>query len=217
MAEINLLDLYPKAKRNLESRANSASDQDRLLARQFGLEYFDGTRNQGYGGYRYDGRWKPVVKRFASHYGLKPGSRVLDVGSAKGFMLYDFMTELEGIEVAGIDISQYAFDHALPDTKPFLKVGNATALPYDDQSFDLVISINTIHNLALPELKQSLREIERVSKRHSFITVDAYHDETERARMLQWNLTALTHMYVPEWVKLFDEVGYTGDYFWFIP
>ncbi len=217
MGEINLLDLYPKAKRNLEERVASTTAEDRRLAKQFGREYFDGLRTQGYGGYRYDGRWVPVVKRFIEHYRLNETSAILDVGCAKGFMVHDFAQALPGANVRGVDVSEYAIENALETVKPLLQVANATELPFADNSFDLIISINTIHNLKLEDLKRSLREIERVSRFSAFITVDAYHNEEERERMLKWNLTAETHMFVEEWKRLFDEVGYTGDYHWFIP
>jgi len=123
---------------------------------------------------------------------------------------------MPNITVAGIDISEYAYEQAIETIKPFLRVGNAKELPYDDKSFDLVISITTIHNLLLEECKQSLREIQRVTRQHAFITVDAWHTEEERRHMEQWNLTALTYMHVNDWKKLFEEVGYTGDYYWFI-
>lgn len=214
--EINLLDTYPKARRNLDNRSQ-ATFQDRLLAKKFGKEYFDGTRNQGYGGYIYDGRWKSVVKRFQENYHLVSGSKILDVGCAKGFMLFDFLKEIPGIEVAGIDISEYAIAHAMKEVKLHVEVGNATALPFSDKSFDLVISINTVHNLKLPDLKKALSEIERISHRHKFIVVDAYHTEEEKERLLKWNLTAETYMSTKAWIDLFKEVGYTGDYYWFIP
>src|SRR5207253_2855014 len=108
-----------------------------------------------YGGYNYDGRWKPIVKRFSEHYDLTTSSKILDVGSGKGFMLHDFREALPGVTVAGIDISTYGVEHTLEDVKPFVQVGNATDLPYPDKSFDLVISINTIHNLKLEPLKKS--------------------------------------------------------------
>ncbi len=216
MAEINLLDTYPRAKRNVDERA-AATPQDRALAKQFGPEFFDGTRNQGYGGYKYDGRWVAVAKRFQAHYGLTGASSVLDVGCAKGFFLHDLRQVIPGITVAGIDISSYAIEHAMADVKPFLRVGNAKALPYADRSFDLVIAINTIHNLKRDECLQTVREIQRVSRKHAFITVDAYRSDEEKERMLKWNLTAETIMHVDEWKRFFAEAGYTGDYHWFIP
>jgi ubiquinone/menaquinone biosynthesis C-methylase UbiE len=131
-------------------------------------------------------------------------------------MLHDFKELMPSLTVAGIDISAYAIEHAIETVKPFLWVGNAKELPYGDNSFDLVISINTIHNLPLEECKQALREIQRVTCKHAFITVDAWRTEEERERLMKWNLTALTYMHVDDWKKLFEEVGYTGDYFWFI-
>jgi len=100
--------------------------------------------------------------------------------------------------------------------KSNVKAANAKALDYPDDFFDLVISINTVHNLKIEECKQSIREIERVSKGNSFIIVDAWHNDEEHERMVQWNLTAETAMHVDYWRKLFNEAGYTGDYYWFI-
>ena len=216
--EIDLLAKYPKTKRNLDERAQEKTEEDRKIGRQFGKEYFDGERRFGYGGFSYQSRfWQPVVPDFQKQYHLTGQSTILDVGCAKGFMSHDFRELIPGITVAGIDISKYAIENALNDIKPFIQVANAKKLPYADKSFDLVISINTIHNLPLEECKQALREIQRVSKKNAFITVDAYRTEEEKKRMDMWNLTALTYMSVTEWEVLFKEVGYTGDYFWFIP
>ena len=217
MSEINLLDLYPRSKRPIDDRAKLITEQHRAIARQFGKEFFDGDRLYGYGGYNYHPRfWQDTVKRFRDHYNLPDSASILDVGCGKGFMLYDFKQLMPNITIAGIDISEYAIANALEDVKPYLTIGNAKELPYPDNSFDLVISINTVHNLPLEECKQSLAEIQRVSRHHAFIIVDAWHNEQEQQRMLNWNLTAVTYMHVNDWVKLFDEVGYKGDYYWFI-
>jgi len=216
MSEINLLDVYPKANRNLDQRAAS-TPEDRAAAAQFGQEYFDGPRNQGYGGYKYDGRWVKVCERFQKHYDLTPQSKILDVGCAKGFMMHDFRKVIPGVTVAGIDVSQYALDNAMEDVRPFMQKGSAVKLPYADKSFDLVISINTIHNLNPEDCKTAVQEIERVGRKHKFVVIDAYHNEEEKTRLLKWNLTAKCHMYCDEWVKFFKEAGYTGDYYWFIP
>ena len=217
MAEINLLDLYPRSKRPIEERARLVTEEHREIARQFGKEYFDGDRLYGYGGYYYHPRfWQATVRRFHDYYRLAEDASVLDVGCAKGFMLHDFKELMPNLTIAGIDISEYAIEHAIETVKPFLRVGNARELPYEDNSFDLVISINTIHNLPLEECKQALREIQRVSRKHAFITMDAWRMEEERERMMKWNLTALTYMHVNDWKELFAEVGYMGDYYWFI-
>ena len=216
--EINLLENYPKTKRNLQQRQGQKTPDIIAVARRFDREYFDGDRIYGYGGYSYQSRfWQPVVPTFQSHYGLTNQSSILDVGCAKGFMLHDFRGLIPGIKVCGIDISDYALQNALPDVKPFLQKGNANKIPFPDKSFDVVISINTIHNLPIEECKQALREIQRVTKKYAFITVDAYRDEEEKQLMDMWNLTAKTYMHVGEWKALFKEVGYQGDYYWFIP
>ena len=211
------MDLYPRSKRPIEERGNLTTEEHRRIARQFDKEFFDGDRLFGYGGYNYHPRfWTDTVKRFRDYYNLAEDASILDAGCGKGFMLHDFKLLMPRLNVAGIDISEYAIANAIEDMKPFVQVQNAKQLPFEDKSFDLVISINTIHNLALEECKQSLMEIERVSRGNSFITVDAWRNEAERLSMLKWNLTALTYMHVNDWEKLFAEVGYTGDYYWFI-
>lgn len=217
MTEINLLNVYPNISRDVEGRFKLVTEEDHRIAREFGREFFDGSRLQGYGGYVYDGRWVSVVEKFRDHYGLTAENSVLDVGCAKGFMLHDFRQVIPGIKVAGIDISQYAIDNAMESVKPFVGVANAKDLPFPDKSFDLVVSITTIHNLPLEECKQAIREVQRVSRKYAFITLDSWRNEVDRDRMQKWNLTALTYMHVDDWKKLFAEVGYTGDFYWFIP
>jgi SAM-dependent methyltransferase len=216
--EIDLLVNYPRTKRNVEERGQTKTEEDRRVARQFGRDFFDGDRRHGYGGFNYMPRfWQPVVPTFKEHFGLRAGDRVLDVGCGKGFMMHDFALLIPCLVVKGVDVSQYAIDHAIEDMRPHVQVANAKRLPFPDKSFDVVISINTIHNLGREECGQALREIERVARRGAFITVDAYRTQEERERMLAWNLTAQTILHVDEWKAFFAEVGYTGDYFWFIP
>jgi SAM-dependent methyltransferase len=216
--EIDLLVDYPKAKRNLEERAAGKTEEQRAIARQFGEEFFDGDRSTGYGGFNYLARfWQPVIPTFVEHWGLDASSSLLDVGCAKGFMLYDLREEVPGITVAGIDVSEYAIENGKPEVREFLSVADAKSLPFEDNSFDVVISINTVHNLDRDECAQALAEIERVARQGAFITVDAYRNDEEQERMMAWNLTAKTIMSVDEWIAFFDEVGYTGDYYWFIP
>lgn len=217
MTEINLLDRYPRLKRPISERANTVTDEHRRVARLFGRDYFDGDRLYGYGGYEYHPRfWKETVRRFRDHYGLEDTARVLDVGCGKGFMLHDFKELMPGLDVTGVDVSEYAIQNAIEDMKPYLSVENAVDLSFASNYFDLVISINTVHNLCLEDCKESLREIERVSRGDSFISVDAWRNEEERRRMLDWNITGLTYMHVEDWKILFEDVGYMGDYYWFI-
>jgi SAM-dependent methyltransferase len=216
--EIDLLVNYPRTKRNVDERGQSKTEEDRRIARQFGYDFFDGDRRHGYGGFNYMPRfWQPVAPTFQQHFRLGAGDSLLDVGCGKGFMLHDFALLIPGLAVKGIDVSAYAIEHAIEDMRQHVQVADATHLPFADKSFDVVVSINTIHNLARAQCGQALREIERVARRGAFITVDAYHSEEERERMLAWNLTAQTILHVDEWKAFFAEVGYTGDYFWFIP
>ena len=216
--EIDLLINYPKTKRDLNSRALNKTSEDREIARKFEYDFFDGDRKNGYGGFNYMPKfWQPVIPTFKSYWNLDSNSSVLDVGCAKGFMMHDLMEAIKGIKVSGIDISNYAIENCIETVKDNVQVANAKNIPFEDNSFDVVISINTIHNLERDECFIALQEIERVSKSNSFITVDAYRNDEEKEKMYAWNLTAKTIMSVDEWVKFFEEAGYTGDYYWFIP
>jgi len=216
--EIDLLKNYPKVKRDPKARGKEKTDDDRAIARQFGKEFFDGDRKYGYGGYRYNSRfWKPVIPSLIDHFSLTDNASILDVGCGKGFMLHDIYEFNTSINVKGIDVSDYAIENCIETMKPHLQVADARLLPFPDNSFDVVLSINTLHNLGLDDFIIAINEIERVGKGKSFITLDAYHDEKERIAMEAWNLTALTVMKVNQWKKLFMEIGYTGDYYWFIP
>lgn len=216
--EVNLLKNYPQPKRNVSERGATKSEADREIARKFGREFFDGDRKTGYGGFSYNPKfWELVIPDFKNYFNLSEKSSLLDVGCAKGFMVFDLMRLIPGINAQGIDISEYAINNSLESVKEFIQVANANDLPFDDNSFDVVISINTVHNLDIEGCAKSLKEIERVAKRGTFITVDAYRNEDEKERMFAWNLTGKTIMSTSEWVNFFDEVGYTGDYYWFIP
>ena len=216
--EIDLLINYPRTKRNVEERGKEKTDEDRTIARRFDKDFFDGDRKNGYGGFSYNPRfWQPVIPTFKDYWNLTESSSVLDVGCAKGFMLHDFKQIIPGITVKGLDISAYAIENSMDDIKNDVIVGDAKNLPYYDNSFDVVISINTVHNLEVDECAIALQEIERVSKGNSYITVDAYRSVEEKRRMYDWNLTAKTIMSVDDWVSFFKKIGYTGDYYWFIP
>lgn len=216
--EIDLMKDYPRSKRDVTARGNDKTAADRKIAREFGEAFFDGERAHGYGGFHYHPRfWEPVIPTFQEHFDLSGNSSVLDVGCAKGFMIYDMVRLIPGLRVQGIDISRYAIENAKPEVQENVQVGNALSLPFDDNSFDVVISITTLHNLEEDDLATSLREIERVKSKGSFITLDAYRNQQEKERMEAWNLTAKTMMHVDEWRAFFKKVGYTGDYYWFIP
>jgi len=182
------------------------------VASRFGEDYWDGERQYGYGGYRYDGRWRPIAERMAKHYGLRPGMRILDVGSGKGFLLYEFTQVVPGIEVAGIDVSAYGIENAKPEIREALTLGDASTLPYEDKSFDLVLTLGALHNLPIGKLWSSISEIERVGRGGKYIMVESYRNEREKANLLYWQLTCKSFYSTDDWEWLYRKIGYSGDY-----
>lgn len=216
MREIDLLARLPRTKRNIAKRTAAQTPENIAVARQYGQAYFDGPREVGYGGYRYDGRWVPVAEDFVKHFNLKPGDRVLDVGCAKGFLVKDFMKACPGLEAFGLDISEYAMMHCEPEVVGRLHLGTGLKLPFPDKSFDAVISLNTIHNFTSDDAIVAMREIERLAPGKGFVQVDSYRTAEQRDVFMSWVLTAKFHDYPEGWIKLFKEAGYTGDYYWTI-
>ena len=216
--EINLLRNYPKAKRDVSKRREEKTEEHRVIARKFGKDFFDGDRKVGYGGFRYDPKyWTEVVKDISNYYELKSGDKILDVGCGKGFMLYDFFKLNPQFDIYGIDISEYAVNNCIDSLKGKLKVGNAVSLPYPDKYFDLVISINTHHNLDGEDIIKSFNEVQRVTKKNSYVVLDAYSSEKEKEELLNWNLTAKTIKHVDDWKKFFEKINFKGDFYWFKP
>ncbi len=215
MPELHLLQKLPRSKRKL-SKPRSLDIENQRVARQFGQEYFDGPREQGYGGYTYDGRWLPVARDIVDHFQLKPGDKVLDIGCAKGFLVNDLMQVCPGLQVFGLDISEYALNHCEPSVKGNFVKGTAKSLPFSDNSFQAVFCINTIHNLDRQDCIFALQEIQRLSNGKAFVQVDAYRTQEEFDIFQGWVLTALTYLKPEEWHQVFEESGYTGDYDWTI-
>jgi SAM-dependent methyltransferase len=214
MQEINFLERYQKqtARNYLARVIEHDKAESAATAKRWGADYWDGDRRYGYGGYRYDGRWRPVAVEIARHYRLAAGQRVLDVGCGKGFLLFELTQVVPGLHVAGIDISAYALAHAKPEVRRTLVRGDCAALPWADRSFDLVISLNTLHNLTPPRLKAALQDVQRVSRGASWICVESFRSEREKANLLYWQLTCESFFRPDGWKFLFDEWGYRGDY-----
>ena len=210
-----MLSQYPKANRNLQGRSQ-ATAEDKRVACLFGQEYFDGPRIRGYGGYKYDGRWLAVAKTFVEEWDLKAGDRVLDIGCAKGFFMRDLMQVCPGLDVHGVDVSEYAIENCDPAVKGRVQVASAIKLPFPDNSFRAAISINTIHNLDRAGCILALKEMTRVAPELGYVQVDSYRTAEQREVFMNWVLTAKTHDYPQEWQKIFAEAGYKGDYYWTI-
>jgi ubiquinone/menaquinone biosynthesis C-methylase UbiE len=208
-----IMKVHKATKRDYLGRVNERDKAEVAeIACRFDKDYWDGDRSTGYGGYRYDGRWRGVAEDMARHYKIQPGARILDVGCGKGFLLHEFSQVVPGAEVAGIDISRYAIENAKPEVQPFLQVAHAAELPFEDRSFDFVVSINTLHNLYNYELHAALKEIERVGRGAKHIVIEAYRNEREKMNLLYWQLTCRAFHTPKEWEWWFEQTGYTGDY-----
>jgi ubiquinone/menaquinone biosynthesis C-methylase UbiE len=214
MAEVNLLRSLPKSNRNVSARESAKTEEHVRISREYGYSYFDGPREYGYGGYRYDGRWKTVAKDMVEHFNLKPGDRVLDIGCAKGFLIKDLMSL--GIDAYGIDISEYALANCEPEVVGRLHLGTAEKLPFPDNSFSAAFSINTLHNLPRGECKKAIQEIERIAPGKGFIQVDSFLNPQQKEIFESWVLTAKFYDYPSGWEQLFLEAEYTGDWYWTI-
>jgi ubiquinone/menaquinone biosynthesis C-methylase UbiE len=205
--------LHQSTKRDCLARMNDDKVHCMNISKQYGQDYWDGDRRYGYGGYKFmPGRWKPVAQALINEYDLKSGSKILDVGCGKGFLLYEMLLLEPNLEIVGIDSSEYALEHAHEAIKPFLRLGRAQD-PYDfsDNYFDLVISLGTLHNLRIFELKSALSEIERVGMR-AYVMLESYRNNQELFNLQCWALTAETFLDKEEWIWLYDHFGYTGDY-----
>jgi SAM-dependent methyltransferase len=216
MAEVDLLRALPRTKRNIQRRKDAKDPAVVAISKQYGEMYFDGPRDYGYGGYRYDGRWLPVARDIVDHFDLKPGMRVLDIGCAKGFLVKDLMLACPGLEAFGLDISHYALMHGEPEVIGRLHLGTAEKLVFPDHSFDCVLCLNTVHNFPRPRAIKVMQEIERVSGGRAFVQVDSYHTPEQKEIFESWVLTAEFYDYPQGWIELFREAGYTGDYYWTI-
>jgi SAM-dependent methyltransferase len=217
MPEIDLMRNYPVTDRSdLLNIREEVTREDRIIAKKFGKDYFDGPRRLGLGGYYYHPKYfTNVVQDFINYYKLKPNAKILDVGCGKGFMMKDFKDALPNAEICGIDISEYCFENAMLEVKDKIKVGSCDDLPYPDNYFDLVVSIATIHNLDKEGVKRSLKEILRVGTGKYYIKVNGYKTESERIKLERWNLVANTILPINEWHLLFKEIDYVGDYSFF--
>ncbi|MFC1570450.1 class I SAM-dependent methyltransferase [Candidatus Omnitrophota bacterium] len=204
--------LHTSTKRDYVGRMTDEKIECSKIAREYGKDYWDGSRRFGYGGYTYDGRWEIVAKKLIEHYDLPSDAKILDVGCGKGFLAYEFKKLLPDATVVGFDLSEYAIDNAKEEIRGNLSVKPAQEeYPYKDNEFDLVISITTLHNVYINDLKKSLSEINRVGK-NSYITVESYRNEEELFNLQCWALTCELFFRPEEWVWLFNEFGYSGDY-----
>jgi len=217
MAEIDFMGvLHKSTKRDYLARVNDPDfpkAKAAELAKRFDFDYWDGDRRICYGGYRYlKGRWEKVARAIAEHYQLPAKPKILDIGCGKGFLLYDFLKVVPDAEIYGIDISPYAIANSNEEIRDRLQVGSATDLPWPDNHFDLVISINTLHCLHAHDLDPALREMERVGKTKKYLCVESWRNQAEKANLLYWQVTCEAFNTPEAWHWWFRQTGYSGDH-----
>ena len=187
--------------------------KNKVIAWGLGREYYDGDRVNGYGGFCYDGRWEKVIPNIVSEYGVGGKSAVLDVGCKKGFFLHDLKQAFPGIKVRGVENHPYPIENAMEFVKEDIVLSPYEKLPFKDGEFDFVLAFASIYMLNFGNVMDALREIQRVSKGKSYVTLGAYHTIKDKELFQEWTLLGTTILHVDEWLDVFKEVGYTGDYF----
>jgi sporadic carbohydrate cluster protein (TIGR04323 family) len=204
---------HKRTSRNYLERMNNNKIQCMLIAKKYGFEYWDGDRKYGYGGYKYIENYHfDLAKKLIKDYSLNEKSKILDIGCGKGYLLYEIKKILNKVKIYGLDNSKYAKVNAKKEIKKYIKVHDINnKLNFENKFFDLVISINTLHNLKLQSLYQCIQEIERIGK-SKFICVESYKNEEEQFNLQCWALTAESIIDTDSWKWIFNIAGYTGDY-----
>jgi ubiquinone/menaquinone biosynthesis C-methylase UbiE len=214
MKKINLITKnHKKTKRNYIERMNNNKVFCMNIAKKYSKDYWDGKRRFGYGGYRYiPGRLEIIAKYLYKKFLNKKNAKVLDLGCGKGYLLYELLKLDKNLDIYGIDVSKYAIKNAKPEIKKKIKMQDARSkLQYKKNFFDLVISINTLHNFNLIENISSIKEISRVSK-NAYIAVESYRNNKELFNLQCWALTCESFFSPNEWEYLFRICKLKGEY-----
>ena len=213
MKERNLLAKYPSPKQKRIVSDKLRTIMHRIIASERGFEFFDGDRNYGYGGFNYDGRWKPIAKKIVDIYQLKEGSKFLQISSEKGYLLHDLKSINPEINVFGTETSSYAISQSINDIKENIVLSAPTQLPFPDNYFDFVIGLGVIYTLNITDAITAIKEITRVSKGNSFVTLASYNEPSDYFLFKQWTLLGTTILKKEEWIKILNHCDYQGDYF----
>jgi len=207
--EFDLLGGYPNPKKPRYVNQNLRTIKNRIIASYRDKDFFDGNRNDGYGGMIYDGRWKSIAKRIIEKYKIKDGSNILQINCEKGYLLHDLHEINSNIKIYGLESSKYAIDNACSSIKQFINYSNKINLDFKDNFFDFVIAIGVVYALDLTNAIKCLKEIQRVSKGKSFITLGAYENEKDRKLFSYWTLLGNTLLRKDEWLEVLKHSGYT--------
>ena len=205
--------LHKSAKRDYLDRMMNEKAKCIKIAKKYDYHYWDGSRRTGYGGYKYiPGHWKEMAQQLIKDYNLKADSKVLDVGCGKAFLLHEMKLIEPKLNIMGFDISKYALEHNTDITKSYVYYQKAQdPFKYQDKEIDLVISLNLLHNLRFFDLKKAISEINRVGKQ-AYVVVESYRNEEELFNLQCWATVCESFFDVDEWIYLFSEFNYKGDY-----
>lgn len=213
MREFNLLKDYPKPKESRIVSKNLRNIQSRIIASYRDKEFFDGSRNNGYGGFKYDERWKPIVKQIFREYNLSNKSSFLQLGCEKGFLLHDLNFFLPDAKIVGVEKSSYAIKNCKKTVKNYIKKSNYIDLEFSDNTFDFILAIGVIYSLTLENAIKCLKEIQRVGKGKSFITLASYTNEKDYWLFKDWTVLGILIFKENEWKQILKHCKYTGDYY----
>jgi len=214
MREFNLLDNYPKLDQPRYVAKNLRTINHRIISGEREKDFFDGNRNYGYGGFTYDGRWKKVADKLSNEYGLNNKSAFLQLNSEKGFLLKDLKEKNSKMKIQGLETSNYAVENTVQEVKENVKkVTDYLSLGFKDKEFDFVMALGVIYTLTINDAIKVLKEIERVGKGKSFITLASYTNEDDYWLFKDWTLIGTTILKREEWVEVLKAANYSGDYF----
>ena len=203
---------YFKKKIKVRSRvASRRTILNKIKAWELSKEYYDGKRINGYGGFKYDGRWQKLLPKIIRKYKIKKESKFLDLGSKKGFLLKDLNILIPGIKSYGIENHKYPLKNKI-NCKSKLILSEYYNIPFRDKYFDFLIAFNSVYMQNLGDVIKTLKEIERVSKK-SFVVLASGETDKERIKFYKWTLIGTTILLKKEWKILFKKIKFNGDYF----
>ena len=156
----------------------------------------------------YKGRWSTnYVKSQCAvpfgHYITKTVDKcntILEIGCGDGTTVG--ILRDAGYSIIGMDITDAGFKD-----RPYCRTGNVLAIPFDDDSFDVVISTDVLEHIEHDDIDQAIKEIYRVARSYTFHIIPAIpcSDKDERGRDIH-----LICEYPEWWIAKFKEHNNKG-------